>query len=416
MTERRPADVEQSLAGSVAAFLRSAPKQQIPPRLRRFKGIPPKGLRPHRAELVGVLEDEILRRQILEWLDGKVPLARSDAELLRLAVERPEGWSEALGADPSSPGTQTEDAAKIARLEIALGQEQERVRRARAEAARAKEDARRAKEEAHRTVSEARSKAGELSKEVTRLAAEHSAARRESKAAAEEASRAERARERAERKERTSVAKAQAECDVAVRELRSVRREAVAALARVARLEDELQGLRDAKPKPKAKKKTTRAGQPKAPARRMPLPVPKGRFEDDPETLHGWLGTPDVVLLVDGYNVTKAEGGFGDLSLELQRDRLVERVSSLQLKTKVSATIVFDGSTMPPGMTRPRKRRVKVVYSKEGETADDRIIALLQELSPHPVVLTTNDKELQGRARELGATVATSSQLLALLR
>ena len=414
MTERRPADVEQSLAGSVAAFLRSAPKQQIPPRLRRFKGIPPKGLRPHRAELVGVLEDEILRRQILEWLDGKVPLARSDAELLRLAVERPEGWSEALGAGPSSAGSQTEDAAKITRLEIALGREQERVRRARAEAARAKEDARRAKEEAHRTVSEARSKAGELSKEVTRLAAEHSAARRESKAAAEEASRAERARERAERKERTSVAKAQAECDVAVRELRSVRREAAAALARVARLEDELQSFRAAKPK--AKKKTTRAGQPKAPARRMPLPVPKGRFEDDPETLHGWLGTPDVVLLVDGYNVTKAEGGFGDLSLELQRDRLVERVSSLQLKTKVSATIVFDGSTMPPGMTRPRKRRVKVVYSKEGETADDRIIALLQELSPHPVVLTTNDKELQGRARELGATVATSSQLLALLR
>ena len=412
MTERPPPDVEQALARSVAAFLRSAPRQQIPPRLRRFKGIRPKGLGPHRAELVGVLEDDVLRRQLLEWLDGRTPLARSDADLLRLAVERPEGWSEALGGG-SMPTTSREDA-KVVRLEAALEREQERARRAKTEAARAKEDARRAKEEVRRTVTEERSKAGELSKEVTRLDREQTAARRESKAAAVVASRAERARERAERRERTSVAKAQAERDAAVRELRSARREAAAALTRVERLEAEAQASRIGAPK--AKKKTTRAGKPKGPARRAPLPVPKGRFEDDPETLLGWLGAPDVALLVDGYNVTKAEGGFRELSLELQRDRLLEGVSALQLKTKVSAIIVFDGSTVPPGIGRPRKRRVKVVYSEEGETADDRIVALIEELAPHPVVLTTNDRELQRRAGVLGATVATSNQLLALLR
>lgn len=411
MTERPPAHVEQALARSVAAFLRSAPNQQIPAQLRRFKGIRPKGLGQHRAELVGVLEDEVLRRQILEWLDGRTPLSRSDADLLRLAVERPEGWSEALGAGSRPKGSEG-NGSKVARLEASVEREQERARRAKAEAARAKEEARRIKERAHRTVSEERSRAGKLSKEVVRLGGELTAAKRASKEAATEASRAERARERAERRERTSVAKAQAERDVSVRELRSARRDAGAAVAQVERLEAELQASRNGAPK--AREKPARA-KPKAPVRRTPLPVPKGRFEDDAETLREWLGAPGVVLLIDGYNVTKAEGGFGELSLELQRDRLVEGVSALQLKTKVGATIVFDGSTVPPGIGRPRKQRVKVLYSKD-ETADDHIVALLEKLPPTPVVLATNDKELQGRAGALGATAATSGQLLALLR
>ncbi|MDQ3783384.1 MAG: NYN domain-containing protein [Actinomycetota bacterium] len=419
MIERPPPHVEQALARSVAAFLRSAPNQQIPARLRRFKGIRPKGLGQHRAELVGVLEDVVLRRQILEWLDGRNPLARSDADLLRLAVERPEGWSDALGAGSKPKGSQG-DGTKVTRLEAAVEREQGRSRRAKDEAIRAKdeairakEEARRAKEEARRTVSEERSKAGELSKEVARLEGELTAAERKVKETAAEASRAGRARERAERRARTSVAKAEAERDASVREMRTARRDASAALARVERLEAELEASRNGAPK--AKKKTVRAGKPKAPARRRPLPVPKGRFEDDPETLREWLGVPGVLLLVDGYNVTKAEGGFGELSLELQRDRLVEGVSALSLKTKVGATIVFDGSTVPPGIASPRKRRIKVVYSKD-ETADDHIVALLEKLPPDPVVLTTNDKELQARAEALGATAGTSGQLLALLR
>nr|MBA3350126.1 NYN domain-containing protein [Actinomycetota bacterium] len=186
------------------------------------------------------------------------------------------------------------------------------------------------------------------------------------------------------------------------------------ALARAERLEAELQAARSGTPR--AKKTTSRPHTPQAPARRIPLLVPKGRFEDDPDTLSEWLSAPGVMLLVDGYNVTKAEGGFGELALELQRDRLVEGVSALQLKTKAGATIVFDGSIVPPGIGRPRKRRVKVVYSSQDETADDHIVALLEELPPLPVVVATNDKELRGRVRGLGATVATSGQLLALLR
>lgn len=410
MTQPLPPEVQGILARSVGAFLRSAPNQQLPARLRRFRGMRPKGLAPHRAELVGVLDDEVLRRQILDWLDRRPPIPHPDAELLRVAVERKEGWAEALGAG-SKQRTGSDDK-ELARLGAAIERERERTRRAKAEATRAKEEARRAKEEARRTVTGERTRAAELSKEVARLGAELTAAIRAAKEAKAEAVRAHRARERAERKARNATAKAQAERDASARQLRAARRDASAALARAERLEAE----RRAAGGPRTKKKKPAPARPKPPARRAPLPVPKGRLEDDPETLLEWLRAPGVVLLVDGYNVTKAEGGFGELSLELQRDRLVEAVNALQLKTGARATIVFDGSTMPPGVARPRKRRVTVEYSTQDETADDHIVALLEKLAPDPVVLATNDRELQGRARALGATVATSGQLLALLR
>lgn len=37
-------------------------------------------------------------------------------------------------------------------------------------------------------------------------------------------------------------------------------------------------------------------------------------------------------------------------------------------------------------------------------------------MPPDPVVVVTNDRELQGRARRLGATIASSNQLLTLIR
>jgi rRNA-processing protein FCF1 len=57
-----------------------------------------------------------------------------------------------------------------------------------------------------------------------------------------------------------------------------------------------------------------------------------------------------------------------------------------------------------------------VVEYSAGETADDHLIARLERLPPQPVIVVTNDKELQQRASALRATVASSDQLLALAR
>jgi predicted RNA-binding protein with PIN domain len=136
---------------------------------------------------------------------------------------------------------------------------------------------------------------------------------------------------------------------------------------------------------------------------------------EDPQTLAEWLAAPDVRLVVDGYNVTKAEGGYGDLPLERQRERLIDEVRSLVARGGVPTVIVFDGSEVMPGAARRMRGGVVVEYSKPSESADDHIIALL-EATEGPTIVTTNDRDLQDRAAALGATIATSDQLLALIR
>jgi predicted RNA-binding protein with PIN domain len=59
---------------------------------------------------------------------------------------------------------------------------------------------------------------------------------------------------------------------------------------------------------------------------------------------------------------------------------------------------------------------VRIEYSRPDEIADDHLIAKLEELPASPVIVATNDRELQQRSAALGATIATSDQLLALIR
>jgi predicted RNA-binding protein with PIN domain len=143
--------------------------------------------------------------------------------------------------------------------------------------------------------------------------------------------------------------------------------------------------------------------------------VPKGLFAESPETLDAWLKEPNVLLLIDGYNVSKTESGFGSLRLEDQRTRLIDEIDRLARTRKVPATIVFDGAAIDPGTTRRARRTVKVAYSKPPEVADDHLVALLDELPRHPVIVVTDDRELQERCVARGATIARAEQLLSLI-
>ena len=149
--------------------------------------------------------------------------------------------------------------------------------------------------------------------------------------------------------------------------------------------------------------------------RRQPLKAPQGLLDDDPKSLRAWLKTDGVHLLIDGYNVSKSVTGFAHLSLEDQRMRVIEVVNRLALKNGLTPVVVFDGAETAPG-TRRRMRGPSTVEYSAGEIADDHLIARLEGLPPDPVVLVTDDRELQGRAAALGATIATSAQLLALAR
>jgi predicted RNA-binding protein with PIN domain len=157
------------------------------------------------------------------------------------------------------------------------------------------------------------------------------------------------------------------------------------------------------------------AGAGRRPARRSPLPVPGGRGADDPETLAAWMGADGVLVLVDGYNVTKHPQGFADRGLEDQRTLLLDLCRRLARRFGAEVTVVFDGGTVGPLPTRLPLGPVEVVFTDPGRSADDEIVVRTNAAPPErPVVVVTSDNELRDRVAALGATVTRSPALLGL--
>jgi predicted RNA-binding protein with PIN domain len=151
------------------------------------------------------------------------------------------------------------------------------------------------------------------------------------------------------------------------------------------------------------------------PERRRPLAVPGGRGADDPETLAAWMGVDGVLVLVDGYNVTKHPQGFADRGLEDQRTLLVDLCRRLARRFGAEVTVVFDGGTVGPVPSRLGLGPVEVVFTDPGRTADDEIVARTNAApAERPVVVVTSDNELRSRVGALGATVTRSPALLGL--
>lgn len=390
-----PDDVAAALLRGIGTYIRELPPHELPPSLRRYRSFRPQALNAHRKTLLAALDDDATRARIGHWLEAeKPPLSKDDARILSVATERTDGWEDELSATskprPRKDAPAPSDDAK-------LDAERDKTRKAKEELKRSREEVRSVQKESAARIAELESTVADLERRAAAAEKEAAEARKSSDAAVEKA-------ERTERKSRSAAEKAKAERDEARKEAKELRRQ-VAALTK---------DLAAAKPKPpaSAKKRTS----PKEPRERKPLRVPKGRLGDDPATLERWLARDDVRLVVDGYNVAKADGGYEDLQLESQRERLVEALFTLAKMTGTETIVVFDAQRVPGRRARRTRRPVVIEWSNPGQIADDYIVARLEELPPDPVVLVTNDRELQERGRALGATIATSQQLLALLR
>ena len=392
-----PADVRRSIVTAMGAYMRQASPAELPRSLRAFKNFRSKALFEKEKQLMAALDDDVLRARVQKWLDDKPGISAPEAKALRIAADREAGWEDEL-AGMSRPRSRARRSTSDGNLTRKLSVAKERAEAARAEL-----------REARRAL---RDRESEWRRERSSLEAELAAARAELKQARAEADRADRDAgaahsrlERTERKARKDVEKARSEQEDLKGRLRSVRAES-------AQLKRELDRL-----KPKPRKRQPRAQRAsRRPRHREPLPAPKGLLSEARETLQHWLSVGGVTLLVDGYNVTKQERGFGELELEVQRDRLVSELQRLATRhPNASIVIVFDGSEVGPGTARRKRGGVRIEYSRPGESADDHIVAALEQLPPDPVVLVTSDKELQGRARARGATIAASPQLLQVL-
>jgi predicted RNA-binding protein with PIN domain len=398
------------LVKGLGAYMRTVPVLDLPSEVRRLRNFHQKMLMSHAAEIVALLDEPNTRTLILQWLDDETQsLPKKQAQALKIAAERADGWEEALerlagGAGPPKPAAAS---GEVERLRAALDRETEKVTAAKDEARRTKESSRKALDEERATVKELRRELEAARRESASLTDDAAAARAEAEGARSDA-------DKLERRARKDVAAAKAGKEEAAAQLKATRKELSAARRRIAELERTVESLEAAHKARLAASRTRSADA--AQRRRRPLPVPPGLLADDPLTLQAWLDAANVHLLVDGYNVTKSPQGFPDLDLPSQRERLIEQLEKLTLRKSVPTTVVFDGSDVGPGKSRLGKTRVRVEYSRAGEIADDHLIAKLASLPPDPVVLVTNDRELQERAEGEGATIAVAAQLLELAR
>ncbi|MDQ1445521.1 MAG: hypothetical protein QOI20_1985 [Acidimicrobiaceae bacterium] len=159
--------------------------------------------------------------------------------------------------------------------------------------------------------------------------------------------------------------------------------------------------------------------------RRRPVALPPGIHDDSTEAAEHLVRTSGVVLLVDGYNATLAV--WPEVPLAEQRTRLVDALAELAARTGAEPTAVFDGAEDADGF-RGRagawagagagaRGPVKVVFSAADVAADDVILELVDHAPrQRPVVVASDDRQVQDGARQRGANVLSRAQLLATLR
>lgn len=156
-------------------------------------------------------------------------------------------------------------------------------------------------------------------------------------------------------------------------------------------------------------------GGPTGDARRRPVELPGGVFDDSVEAAAHLLRTPGAVLVVDGYNLTME--GWPDLGVADQRRRLVRGLSDLAHRTATHVEVVFDGADVEP-LTVPSSSRqiVRVRFSDPGVEADDVVIDLVGRIpAATPVIVASSDRRVRDGVRRRGANVVHARQILALL-
>lgn len=158
------------------------------------------------------------------------------------------------------------------------------------------------------------------------------------------------------------------------------------------------------------------ARRPTGEQRRRPTPLPPGTFEDSVEAAGHLVRVAGVRLLVDGYNVTKSTRP--DLALFEQRRWLGDAAVELAARTGARVELVFDGAEDRASAPADLGRRhgVQMRFSAEGTEADDVLLELVEQIPLDvAVVVASDDRRVRDGARQRGANVMTTAQLLAVL-
>lgn len=402
-----PEPVRSRVVALAATALAGMAPEEVPTALRKVaRFTPAKRARLGAADLLAAVEgDRVFRQRVVE-----TARAAGADELVLACLERTEGWEDRLREAAEQHALDRGEAHQQQEVGRLSAQLEEQRTAALAELEHARAEARHAKDE----LAAVRRKVRDLGSRLGR--AEQGQADAE---AALAALRAERDAALAARD--AEVRRAQdrlADAERALAEARQVGREgAKGDQLRLRLLLDAVvgaaQGLRRELALPPAEGRPADALAAEYAASGTAHRA-QGRGTDDPVHLDALLAVPTTHLLVDGYNVTK--GGYGGLTLEAQRTRLLAGLGGLAARTLAEVTVVFDGAegTVVAALKAPRG--VRLLFSRRGETADEVLRRLVRhEPVGRPVVVVSSDREVADGVTEAGATAVPSSALLRLL-
>lgn len=105
------------------------------------------------------------------------------------------------------------------------------------------------------------------------------------------------------------------------------------------------------------------------------------------------------VLIVDGYNII---GDWEELKkikkteLGHARDRLIEMMADYQAYTGTKVVVVFDAHYVPGATNKQKVHKIKVIYTKENETADEcieRLVSFYKNIQTQVYVATSDYME-----------------------
>ncbi len=108
-------------------------------------------------------------------------------------------------------------------------------------------------------------------------------------------------------------------------------------------------------------------------------------------------------LIIDGYNLLFLVG-FPGTDLHEQRSTLLKALSDYATLLNLNALIVFDSHYQKGECTHTTQRDISILYTNEGETADDHILSLIKSTDkPEALTVVTSDKRLACKVRALHA-------------
>jgi uncharacterized protein len=123
------------------------------------------------------------------------------------------------------------------------------------------------------------------------------------------------------------------------------------------------------------------------------------------------------ILLVDGYNIIGAWPELIELKkrdLAAARDKLVEKMAEYQAVSGYRVIVVFDAHYVQGTEKKYKNHKVEVIFTKENESADERIEKMAIQLSNRKtqIHVATSDYTEQWQIFGQGALRISARELL----